>query len=218
MKKLFLIIGLFALIQTAQAHQPRIVEDEITEVKNPEISQAFYGELDGRPELYRITMDREFELYLGILVPDIENIDKDVGFTVYKDGEILWNFDGLEHEWIYFWEEFAGDGYFDGPELRSNEKPEYPKGIMVDGGTYEIKVYSPDNIGKYVLAVGTIESFPLDETINAIKTIPKLKSDFFGKPAISAFATKFSLFIFGPIIILLATVGIIIYLVLHRKK
>jgi len=217
MKKLFIIIGLFLIIQAAHAHQPRIVEDEITEVKNPEISQAFYGELDGQPERYEITMDREFELYLGVLVPDLEDIDKDVGFIVYKDGEILWGFDGLQHEWTYFWEEFAGDGYFEGPELRSNEKPEYPKGVLVDGGSYEVEVYSPDNMGKYVLAVGTIESFPLDETINAIKTIPKLKADFFGKPAISAFATKFSLFIFGPIIGVLIVIGLIIYFVRRRK-
>lgn len=218
MKKIFLIIGLFLLIHTAYAHQPRIVDNEITKVENPEISQAFYGELKGRSHFYEINSDNEFELYLGILVPDIDNIDKDISFIVYKGGDILWGFDGLQHDWTYFWEKFAGDGYFDGPELRSNDKSEYPRGVMVNSGTYQIEVYSPDNIGKYVLAVGTIESFPFPEIVNTIKTLPKLKSDFFEKSALTAFSNRIGIFIFGPIIIIIVIIGGVIYFLRRKKK
>ncbi|MBU1934952.1 hypothetical protein KKF04_02755, partial [Patescibacteria group bacterium] len=109
------------------------------------------------------------------------------------------------------------DGYYEGPELRSNEKNEYPIGVKVEGGKYEVEVYSPDNMGKYVLAVGTIESFPLNEIINTVKTMPKLKSGFFEKSSLTAFNNKIGMFIFGPAIILLLLIGVIIYL-MKRKK
>jgi len=218
MKKIIFILAFLLFTQVTLAHQPRIVDKEITIVENPEISQAFYGELNGGPEYYEITSAKEFELYLGVLVPDIEGIDKDISFTVYKDDEVLWDFDGLAHEWTYFWEEFGGDGYYDGPELRSNAKGEYPKGVMADSGTYQVKVFSPDNEGKYVLAVGTIESFPPNEILNTIKTLPTLKSDFFGKSAFSAFNNKIGMFIFGPVILLIILVGVIIYAIRRHKK
>jgi hypothetical protein len=218
MKKIIFILAFLLFTQVTLAHQPRIVDKEMTIVKNPEISQAFYGELNGEPEYYKITSDKEFELYLGVLVPDIEGIDKDISFTVYKDEEVLWDFDGLNHEWTYFWEEFGGDGYYDGPELRSNPNEEYPKGVMADSGTYEVKVYSPDNEGKYVLAIGTIESFPLGEILNTIKTLPTLKSDFFGKSALSAFNNKIGMFIFGPVILLIMVAGIVMYVIRRYKR
>jgi len=68
---------------------------------------------------------------------------------------LLFLFNGLEHEWTDYYEEFGGDSYYKGPELRSNPDEEgLPRGVDMDEGTYTTKVFSPDNEGKYVLVVG----------------------------------------------------------------
>jgi len=38
----------------------------MVEVKNPEISQAFYGELKGRSAEFRIQSGTDFRLYVGV--------------------------------------------------------------------------------------------------------------------------------------------------------
>ena len=98
------------------AHQPRLAESNFIEVENPGISQAFYGELTGEPVHYKIESSEPFSLYVGVLVPDIPNIDKDVSAEIYlnKNGqkELLALLDGLNHDWPVYYEEFAGDDYF----------------------------------------------------------------------------------------------------------
>ena len=71
-----LIIVLFLSISMVFAHQPRLASDNSTitnpiVVKNPEISQAFYGQLNGNPAYYKIKSNKQFQLYANILVPDI---------------------------------------------------------------------------------------------------------------------------------------------------
>ena len=153
------------LVTLVAAHQPRIVTEEFTQIQNPEISQAFYGILDGAPEYFEIRSDVPFKLYTGILVPDVEYIDKDVSAKVMTDNQVLFLLNGSDFEWTYFFEEFAGDSYYKGPEKELNVKP----------GVYNIAVFSPDNQGKYVLVVGKKEEFPLKEWINTFVTLPKLK-------------------------------------------
>jgi len=89
MKKLvFLAVPVFLLlvVGTAWCHQPRIVEGEdITQVENPEVSQAFYGELKREPAYYQIASEDPFKLYVGILVPDLEGIGKDVSVEITRE-------------------------------------------------------------------------------------------------------------------------------------
>jgi hypothetical protein len=52
----------------------------------------------------------------------------------------------------------------------------------VGPGIYTIRVNNPDNQGKYSLAIGKRESFPIKEILNTYKVLPELKMVFFGKP------------------------------------
>jgi predicted membrane protein len=64
MKKLFVpVLAVFMMLGICSAHQPRIEFDQShpetnpVVVSNPEISQAFYGDLQGQPDYYQITSD-----------------------------------------------------------------------------------------------------------------------------------------------------------------
>ncbi len=203
MKQITLLF-LLLLVSTAFAHQPRIA-DEGTLIENPEVSQAFYAELDREPEYYTINSETDFNLYVGLLVPALEDIDKDVSAEISKDSQVLYTLDGLTANWTYYYEEYAGDEYYAGPELGEN----FHNGIPVKAGEYTIKVYSPDNQGKYVLVVGEKEEFPLNEQVNVIKTIPKLKTDFFEKPAYEVLSGRLAGMFVVSVLVLVVLAGLI---------
>ncbi len=66
LKTTLLIVVILSL--TASAHQPRIVYDKYATpdrpiiIKDPEISRAFYGELDGNEDNYMIIAEEPFKL------------------------------------------------------------------------------------------------------------------------------------------------------------
>ncbi len=208
MKKIILIIALILFPISVSAHQPRIVDEAVTRVKNPEISQAFYGELEGDEEYYLINSKVPFNLYANVLVPDIEGIGKDVFFEIEKKGEAIYSSMTSSVSWEYFYEHFAGDGYFMGPEFERE----------VEAGEYKIKVGSGDNMGKYVLAIGKIESFPLDETINTIKLLPTLKTQFFEKSVLTSYYNYIGIFMLVILVVLIGFVLGIYFLVRRYSK
>lgn len=199
---LFLLAG-----SVVFAHQPRLVESNFTLVENPEVSQAFYGELKDEPDTYEIHTETQIRLYVGILVPDIENIGKDVSVEISKDNEFYYLLDGVNFEWQPYYEEFAGDNYFKGPEFLSDGEP----------GIYILKVFSPDNQGKYVLVVGEKEEFPLNEMLNTLVILPRLKK-FFDKSAWQALTAPI---VFRFLVLpttLLAVLVLVIFFLVRRKK
>lgn len=225
-KRINIFLSIFILIffisGYAYAHQPRITSDIFTEIKNPETSQAFYGELKGQPDTYSIESEKSFHLYVGILVPDIEGIEKDISAEIYFGNEkgndnFLYKLDGLKYKWTSYYEEFGGDNYYFGPEFKdeAKSKKNVPKGIKVEKGSYLIKVFSPDNKGKYVLVVGEKEEFPVNEAINAVKTMPKLKSDFFNKSPLTSFFNIIGLFLLISVVILLAVL-LMVFLIVKK--
>ena len=217
-----IFFGTFLLLPVLVfAHQPRIVDDNFVEIRNPEISQAFYGELNGTSTEYQIISDKEFKLYLGLLVPDIPNVNKDFFTEIYrvKDGdkEVLAVLDGSKFDWQPFYEEYGGDNYFWGPEFSS---PESKKGVTLVGrlepaGEYRVKISSPTNLGKYVLVVGYLEEFPPNEIFNALISIPWLKVNFFQNSFTKIITSPY---IYGPIILLLVVIIIIRLIVRIIKK
>ena len=192
MKKCFLhqvvllSIGLILLLAPVFAHQPRLVGTEtVVHVSLPEISKAYYGSLSGTPVTYHIEAAEPFRLYVNTLVPVMEGIEKDVSATILKEGTVVAHLDASAHDWETFHEPFAGDDYFRGPEYAS----------MQEAGSYEIQVSSPDNQGKYVLAVGDVEAFPLPELIKTYAVLPRLKSEFFEKSPFSAYINIMGIFL-----------------------
>jgi len=223
-KKIILNIFLFLLFtNVALAHQPRIINQNFVEVKNPEISQAFYGELFGEPALYKINSSKPFLLYVGLLVPDISNIDKDISAEISREigekKELVYSLDGLNYVWTNYYEEFAGDNYFKGPEFKDlNNGSNIPKGIEVESGIYTIKIYSPDNLGKYVFVVGEKEKFPLKEILNTFKVLPELKSDFFEKSIWSSFSNRIGLFFAVFLLIIFIILTLLIFIIKKIKN
>lgn len=223
---------LLVLVGTASCHQPRIVAGGVTQIENPEVSQAFYGELEGGPDYYQIRSEEPFRLYVGILVPDLEGIDKDVSVDITKEHvhseeelehereheeeEMRVLLNGPEHEWTRWYEPFGGDWYWQGPEFRSNPpEEELPEGVEVSEGTYNIKVFSPDNEGKYVLAVGEREEFPANEIIHTLFVLPKLKVEFFERSPWTAYFNLVGLFL---LIAVGVVAGIIVGMVVLTKR
>jgi hypothetical protein len=136
---------------------------------DPEISQAFYARLAGNPQTYDIRSEAPLRLYVNLLVPDIPGIEIDYEAALFRetDGkeELVARLDGKTHVWNPFYEPFGGDRYLLGPEYDE----------QVPAGAYIVVVTSPNNAGRYVLAVGKIEKFP-----------PKLER-YFGESARTVF-------------------------------
>lgn len=190
MKKFFKdssrLILLFLLIASTPvlAHQPRITEQAITSVIDPEVSKAYYAQLTGEPQTYVINATESFNLYVNILVPDILGQMKDVTVTIFKNGDTthpMATLGGSSPEWKYFFEPFGYDAYWQWSEYKSK----------VGSWIYSIRVSSPYNNSKYSLAVGEIENFDFHEIINTLSLIPKIKRDFFNESPMN--------FIFSPI-------------------
>jgi len=208
----FVLLSIFfgiSFIPAALAHQPRIVyQQQISRtnpvlVKNPEISQAFYAELRGQPEYYKVVSDRAFNLYVGILSPKIADAKKDFSVEMSGDANDIGVLNGSHCEWTEFYEPFAGDDYWKGPEFKQNQP----------GGEYLIKVYNSDNRGKYVLVVGQAESFPLSESLKLFVSLPKLKH-YFGKSGFTAFFNLIGLFL----LILLLIAAIVVFVLIRLFK
>jgi hypothetical protein len=198
-----IFVLLMASISMSSAHQPRLViganasNDNPIVIQNPEVSQAFYGELKGQPNYYQIKSDNQFKFYLNLLVPASPGIPPDFISAQVLDssGNVIITIDGTNSTWKSYFEEFGGDYYLKGPETKAD----------LPAGTYYIKIFNTDNQGKYNIAIGEEESFPLDETMKALVTIPLLKEQFFGKPVTTLFLEFLGIIIaFGSTLVLFA--------------
>ncbi len=164
-------------LRSAVAHLPYMVVDTgVTVVENPEVSKAFYGELEGRPEVYDIVSPDSFELYVNILVPDEPGMPTDLTVTVTRGPETVAVLDGPAYAWTKFYEPFGGDSYLMGPECR----------VRVGPGTYVATVSRPGTEGRYAFAVGEREEFTFKQVVRIIGLMPRLKRDFFHKAPIRA--------------------------------
>jgi len=184
MHKLIYLIIFILLINLVNSHQPKAVGGKTQiDVIDPEVSKAYYGELKGDAHYYTINSEVEFKIYVNVLIPGKE-LTHTVSAELIKDNEVIQFLDGTNFDWEVWYEEFAGDYYMKGPELGEDFKST----SKLSAGTYTVKVFNERNEGKYVLAIGDIESFPLGEILSATVTVPYLKVSFFGKYYIILFA------------------------------
>ncbi len=204
-----IILIIFLSLSFSIAHQPRLASDSSSlenpiVVSNPEISQAFYGDLNGNPAYYKISSKEEFRLYVNLLVPDTPGSgEKLVSAEILDENQnILASLDGNNFDWEVFFEPFGGDSYLKGPEFNQT----------VPAGTYYIRVFNNENQGSYSLAIGDIETFPPDESLNAILLLPILKAGFFQVPVVEVFPQ------FLGIIIALGVFMVIYTLLIKSRK
>ncbi|MFH1235901.1 MAG: hypothetical protein V1685_03100 [Parcubacteria group bacterium] len=189
----------------ASAHQPQVPGDATNiDVPDPTVSKAYYAELKGQPVTYHLEATAPFTLYLNVLVPKIADVTEDYTLTVTKDGQPWTVLTPGTAPWNVFHEPFGGDTYWMGPEYKADVQP----------GDYEVTVSSPDNRGKYVLAIGELESFPASEILRTMKTLVEVKH-YFGKPSIAIFQSPF---IYGPTIGLVIIVGGVWWLIAWRRR
>ncbi|MEN9561411.1 MAG: hypothetical protein RIQ56_684 [Candidatus Parcubacteria bacterium] len=167
-----LVCALF-IPYTSSAHQPVVVNEASIEVRDPEVSKAYYGKLSGEPHTYSISSTVPFVLYLNVLAPDIVGAKDDISAAIIANGDTsvpLAVLDATQARWSAWYEPFAGDLYRKGPEFKAGVGP----------GEYEIRVWSSNNDSPYILAVGEKEVFGLAGLPGTIGTILTLKKDFFG--------------------------------------
>jgi hypothetical protein len=204
MKGLCLFLTISALLlgwpKAAAAHQPRITSGQGEEIQNPEISQAFYAELQGEPDEYTIRAGEEFLLHINILVPDLPENRRDFRAEVYERtsdslGPLLLELEGKGHKWVPFFEPFVGDRYYQGPETDRR----------LSAGIYVILVSNPDNQGKYILSVGREERFSLAEGVEMLRRLPAVKG-YFEKSPLTAYFNLVGLFVLIALLLLAAGV------------
>lgn len=183
-------------IPTVSAHQPHYIGSETTIlIPDADTSRAYYGELIGEPAVYTVTSNTEFSLYLNILSPSLPGAKKDFSVRITNaSGSVVATLSAPVSDWQQWYETFAGDTYWKGPEFKETEP----------AGTYTIEVSNPGNSGKYVLAPGEAETFTLAGTPSTIQQVYVVKTLFFDKPWYSIFQG-----IIGNVLLGFVIVGII---------
>ena len=166
MKKFVLLIIFFSIsFSYALAHQPKLIKysptsNEPHDVVEPEISKAYYGKLTGEPHYYIIKNDVEFSFYAGITIPKIDDNVKWISLEVFdQNNNSIYYEDGKEYNWKAWYEPYARDWYWVGPQIGTHNDKEFKGSLKFESGTYVIKVFNDDNQGSYSLAVGDIEFF-----------------------------------------------------------
>ena len=113
----------------------------------------------------------------GITVPKIDDcpLEKRFSFEVLdEDLKLILAADGETFDWWPWYEEFGQKWYWVGPEVGEDFKGNR----QFAAGTYYIRVFNAANEGQYVLAIGDIESFPLDIIAGTIFSMPGINRDF----------------------------------------
>ena len=147
------------------AHQPKLINysptiDSPHKVFFPEISKAYYGKLTGQPHYYVINSEDDFLFYTSILSPKINEEPSRFSLEVLDgDQNIVYKVDGSNFEWTAWYEPYARDWYWKGPEIGVESGKEFQTSFTIDAGTYYIKVFNESNTGHYSLAVGEAEFF-----------------------------------------------------------
>ena len=219
MQKLILLLS-FMIIFESKAHQPKLIKyspslESPHEVIHPEISKAYYGKLTGEAHYYRIKSKKDFLFYTGILSPKINDNYKWLSLDVIdENNEIIYQADGSQHEWKAWYEPYAKDWYWKGPEIGGEvTETGFKKSFSISAGTYIIKVYNNDNIGNYSLAVGEAEFFGSNIFEKIITWTPII---FYIGPYMDIIHwKKFDVRAYIPHIVLLV-LGFIIYIIIKK--
>ena len=179
---LIITLLLIIVIKSSEAHQPVLNSEKSNSeepyiIEEPEISKAIFAELKGEPHYYRIDSNTKFKFYAGITTPKIDNcpLTKKFSFDVLdSDFELIKKKDGGKFNWWAWYEKHGEKWYWIGPEIGAKFK----SNRYYNKGTYYIRVFNHNNNGRYVLAVGDIESFPISVIIKMLFTLPSINSAF----------------------------------------
>jgi len=154
------------------------------EVKEPEIFQVFYDELQGEARSYYIeSPEKDFILNFEVLVPLPQNPEGRYSAKIHKiisqtEEEEIAFLDASLFEWELFYDSFTRNYYLKGPHY--NQK--------LGAGFYRLEIYSDDSQGKYVLKMGHQKRFDIPILKNFWQ-LPLLKIQFFKTSPLEFFVT-----------------------------
>ncbi|MDD5547805.1 MAG: hypothetical protein PHN74_02855 [Candidatus Pacebacteria bacterium] len=192
------------------AHQPNYIDKKIEIINTePDISKAYYGELIGSKAVYTIYATSSLKLYVQILSPKIKNSNKN--FTVLITDErqnTIVNLETPAEEWQSWYEDYGGDWYWQGPSFSG----------VIPAGTYSIVVSNPDNTGKYSLAIGETESFPIKQTLYTIQELYSIKTNFFNEPWYGIFYGIIGKYLLLSLAILIVILFVLIWFFVRLLK
>lgn len=203
-QQLLLGLGLVLFPVTTLAHVPELVTAEnqrsVIVIEDYVTSYAYYGELTGWPHRFEFTADEPFRLYVSLSEPAIHDEPQE-DFTVIvikqksRGVEEVVRLRPEEASWEAEYEPFGGDTYYAGGEFDEELEP----------GEYAIEVSTPDNAGKYTLAVGYEEDFSGVGYFGTLGRIYEVKR-FFEKPGLAVLQSPF--YYVPTVIILLMITGV----------
>lgn len=205
-----IVLAAIAVPAYVLAHNPNYIGDA-TQIEDtqPTASKAYYGELHGSPAYYTIIADKGFELDANILSPDIINVQKNYSVEITNEADaVVANINNPPTQWKRWYEEFGGDWYWQGPEIK----------MKLPAGRYSAIVQNPGNSGKYVLAIGEDESFPPAQAFHTLSELYTIKTVFFGKPWYNIFGGSIGRYMLIGLIILLAIIGYIVYFTTKKLR
>tara|TARA_Y100001970_G_scaffold268654_1_gene360191 strand:+ start:20 stop:712 length:693 start_codon:yes stop_codon:yes gene_type:complete len=212
-----LTIFIFLLSSSLYAHQPKLInyspsKQNPHEVVYPEISKAYYSKLTGEPHYYLIQSDKEFLFYAGILSPKISDNYQWLSIDVLDENDdVIYQAIGSKFDWQAWYEPYARDWYWKGPEIGGNINLEtgFKRSFEMNPGKYLVKVYNDDNTGHYSLAIGEAEFFGANRWEQILTWTPIL---FYIGPYMDIFHwNKFDIRAYIPHIALLVLIFIIYF-------
>ena len=147
--KYFLVLFLILISIKAFAHQPKLIKyspskENPHKVIYPEISKAYYGKLSGEAHYYIINSEKDFLFYAGILSPKVDENYKWLSLDILdKNNNVIYQADGSQHKWNAWYEPYARDWYWKGPEIGGeiNQETGFKKSFLIEAGIYKIKIY-----------------------------------------------------------------------------
>jgi len=163
--RLFLLLILSLITFNSYAHQPKLINYSPTinnphEIIYPEISKAYYGKLNGEPHYYKIESKSKFSFYAGISTPKVNDDYTWISIEVLdQNNNVIFLGDGKKYEWKAWYEPYARDWYWIGPQIGTHNDKEFKSSLKIEAGKYIIKVFNQNNVGHYSLAVGEKEFF-----------------------------------------------------------
>jgi hypothetical protein len=209
MKKIITSIIFLLLPIMSFAHQPNYIENTNFIINSePEISKAYYGELNGSEVIYEINPTSTIKLYAQILSPKNDG-QKDFKVLIIDENQnIISTLATSSENWLGWYEEYAGDWYWRGPSFNQE----------IPAGKYRMIVSNTENTGKYSLAIGDIESFPIKKFPQIIKELYLVKTKFFNEPWYGIYYGIIGKYLLAISIIATLIIVGLFYLIIRRLK
>ncbi len=211
---LTIVVAIFSIsASNAEAHNPILIEtpdqSDVLLLETPTISQAMYGELVGFPHMYEFYTKEPMRLFVEVLVPDTGSERGSMSGIILRAVERgrvqeVARLRAVDATWESFYEPYGGDRYLRGDSFDADIEP----------GLYRIEVSTPENFGKYVLAVGTIEKFSFGDYFALVKKIAAVKV-FLGKSSLRAVESPF---VYVPLVFFGGIIGLWWYRRKRRKS